>query len=181
MLHAVIRSVVSRFGMVVPVLAGAMLVAGLAHAGTPKEVVVTNLSAESIPTQHPREPVFIKGSLDAGVNSGGGIMGNYTVPSDRRLVIEHVSFGTNFVVCDFVSSVRLSISSAATGSASFYMNPLPPMALPNSSTRFTRGSQDMKLYAAPGGSVQVSWTRTDVTCTATGSFAISGYLEEDLQ
>ena len=130
-------------------------------------------------TQQPREPVIIEASLTAGVNSGGGIMGNYTVPADRRLVIEHVSFETNFVVCTFTSSVRVRIS-GTTGAANFYLNPLPPMALPGSSTRFTRGSQAMKLYAPPGANVQINWTRTARTCEATGSVAIMGYLEEDI-
>jgi hypothetical protein len=55
-------------------------------------VAVVNPPAAPVPTQHPREPVFITASLEAGVNSGGGILGNYMVPDDRRLVIEHVSF-----------------------------------------------------------------------------------------
>lgn len=146
----------------------------LAQYSTPVRVV--NSPEASVPTQHPREPVAITASLQAGINSGGGILGNYIVPNDRRLVIEHVSFSTNFVTCTFTSSIRIS-----NGAASFYMNPLFPMALPNSSTRFTRGSQAMKLYAPPGAFVQMNWTRTSSTCVATGSIAISGYLEEDLQ
>jgi len=132
-----------------------------------------------VPTQPAKQPVLIEGSLAATTNSGGGILGNYQVPSDRRLVIEHVSFETNFVVCTFVSSIRIRIS-GSTGNANFYMNPLPPIALPGSSTRFTRGSEAMKLYAPPGAFVGLNWTRSATGCTATGSVAISGYLEEDI-
>ncbi len=142
-------------------------------------VRVLNSPDESVPTQHPREPVIIEASLTAPVNSAGGIMGNYTVPNDRRLVIEFVSFETNFVVCTFTSSVRVRIS-GSTGAANFYLNPMPPMALPGSSTRFTRASQSVKLYAPPGANVQMNWTRTANNCQATGAVAISGYLEEDL-
>lgn len=155
------------------------LVAGPTFAQYSTPVRVLNSPDESVPTQHPREPVFIEGSLTATVNSAGGIMGNYLVPNDRRLVIEFVSFETNFVVCTFTSSVRVRIS-GSTGAANFYMNPMFPMALPNSSTRFTRGSQSMKLYAPPGANVQMNWTRTANNCQATGAIAISGYLEEDL-
>lgn len=150
----------------------------LAQYSTPVRVV--NPPDLSVPTQHPREPVIIEESLTANINSGGGILGNYIVPNDRRLVIEHVSFETNFVVCTFTSSIRIRIS-GTTGAANFFANPMPPMALPGSSTRFTRASQEIKLYAPPGANVQMNWVRTASTCAATGSVAISGYLEEDLQ
>lgn len=155
-------------------------VCGQAAAQYSTPVRVVNPPDMSVPTQSPREPVMIEGSLTATVNSGGGIMGNYLVPNDRRLVIEHVSFETNFVVCTFVSSIRIRIS-GSTGAANFYLNPIQPMALPGSSTRFTRGSQAMRLYAPPGANVQMNWTRTASTCQATGGVAIMGYLEEDLQ
>jgi len=149
-----------------------------AQYSTPVRVI--NPPEESVPTQHPREPVIIEESLTANINSGGGILGNYIVPPDRRLVIEHVSFATNFVTCTFTSSIRVRIS-GSTGAASFYANPMPPMVLPGSSTRFTRASQDMKLYAPPNANVQLNWVRTASTCVATGTVTVSGYLEEDLQ
>jgi hypothetical protein len=85
------------------------------------------------------------------------------------------------VICEFTSVVRIRINSPDTGSASFHLNPLFPIPLPNSSTRFTRGSQAIKLYATPGSNVQMNWTRTEASCVATGVVAISGYLEEDLR
>lgn len=157
-----------------------MIICGQAAAQYSTPVRVINGPDMSVPTQSPREPVIIEGTLNAGINSGGGIVGNYVVPNDRRLVIEHVSFETNFVICTFTSSIRVRIS-GSTGAANFHANPMPPMALPGSSTRFTRASQAMKLYAPPGASVQLNWTRTAFGCEATGTIAVSGYLEEDLQ
>ncbi len=166
--------------LVVLAATATFLVAAPALGQYATPVRVLNGPEMSVPTQQPKEPVLIEGSLTATVNSGGGIMGNYLVPNDRRLVIEHVSFETNFVVCTFTSSVRIRIS-GSTGAANFYANPMFPMALPGSSTRFTRASQAMKLYAPPGANVQMNWTRTANTCQATGTVAISGFLEEDLQ
>ena len=108
----------------------------------------------------------------------------YTVPVNKRLVIEYASMN----VCVLPGqSAQFSISTSVGGtSATHYLNTAPPAASPGSSaigcnsaaaSSTTAVGQQIRLYADPGTTVTVEGARANgVNGNQAFSFSISGYL-----
>lgn len=149
-----------------------------ASAEKPKPVEVLNPPDQAVPVQQPREPVNFLGysvALLSGETHDEAVI--YTVPAERRLVIEHVFFRAfgDSTTCSFVAMPSFRLDAV-----NYYMNPIPTFQTDDGFRGI--GSQAMKLYGEPGSAVVAVFHRdTGAPCTASGSFVFSGYLEEDLQ
>lgn len=142
--------------------------------GTPSVEVVNTSDSPVLgrDVDHPARHAFQRGVTLEFATGEGIASAQFTVPANKRLVIEYVS--ANIVLTDgiiFRFSVRTSAGSS-TGTHYFV-----PMSQPNFPEGYTI-SQDTRLYAAPGTTVTIEARRVvnATSLPSTGFAEISGHL-----
>lgn len=142
--------------------------------GTPS-VQVVNLSDSPVlgrDVDHPARHPFQRGMVIEFETGQGIASAQFTVPANKRLVVEYVSAHINLT--DGVMS-RFSVHTAAGDSTgTHYFAPMSHPLFPESYTI----SQQTRLYATPGSTVTVEARRTfnATSLPDTGFATISGHL-----
>ena len=143
-------------------------------SGTPSVEVVNTSDSPVLgrDVDHPARHPFQRGVVIEFATGEGIASAQFTVPADKRLVIEYVS--ANIILTEgvmFRFSVRTSAGSS-TGTHYF-----APISQPNFPEAYTI-SQDTRVYAAPGSTVTIEARRTvnATSLPSTGFASISGHL-----
>ena len=156
------------------------LVMLVAHTNVPRAVAdeikdVRVINTESMPAKvrdvdNGRNPVHAE--VNCVVDEGGGCLRLiYTVPADKRLVIEFASMRAR--VTDAQVS-RMSMYTTVGGAEVLhYLTPTPSSTIDNGETS---AGQQVRLYADAGTGVWVSGEPFDSDGTSNFHFTISGYL-----
>lgn len=183
-----------------PALLAVTLSAGAAQAVPPhpkdKEVVVTNGVDEPVPVQlvSPNPvPVQVNGPVTIASHDtpfhfqfaldfpdGEGLaQASYTVPADKRLVIEYASLSAYLPPDGQTIFVRI-ITTANTGYATtdafhtLYIQKREDYGV----LKQFEGAHTVRIYANPGTQVRVSMGRLPFNNTASGNVTLSGRLED---
>lgn len=114
------------------------------------------------------------------LSTPAGLLGDnatFTVPSDKRLVIEFVSFSANWPAGQYTTRFFIGVCNAAGGTCptSYYVAPSAPVAEFGGEV-FSVGSSPVRLYADPGTEVTVGVRRNATTGEGLASVSVSGYL-----
>jgi len=126
-------------------------------------VTVTNLPAAPAAPQ----PITITGNVPINNNSTGGSLNLYTVPADKTLVIEFVSFNCNAEDVGVHHRVGVQVADENNSARNFYFLPDGGFDPPGFSTEV--GSKQAQIFGSPGSPVIVFVNRNSVFSGGPGS------------